>query len=385
MYKKNYQKRTAEEYKADKKAEQDEMFAKIADDVLEELKKGKHVWQMPWLQNPENGVPENGVSKHQYDGNNFWLCLFKQYEFKKRQMAGENIPNPSGKWYTFAQIKEMNIKRMEAAVDGEKPEFIHVRKGEHGTTLIAFVPIKETEEEKKKREEEGKKRRQDGYFKAFTAFNSCQIDGLPHEEVKEYSHAGEMNPEKEKELETFFANLSKNLGVPIRHKEDNMLTEYEQVADRAYYSRLTDTITIPPKERFRTLSEYYGTLFHEFAHSTGAEKRLGRLQKLDGKTSNEIMNERAQEEIIAEFTSCYMSQYFKTAIDLSYKNNVGYMGAWKERLQDNRDWLKEVLDSSSKAVKLMMDMGREKTKKEEKTVDLAPEEKQQKKEVAKSI
>ena len=386
MYKKKSN-QSSEDYVSGKMAERDTMFAEIADNVLQELKKGTHVWEMPWLKNPENGMPENGVSGHELQGDNFWLCLFKQYEFKKRQLAGENIPNPSGKWYTFAQIKDMNEKNLAKAVEGEKPEFIHIRKGEKSTCLTAFIPAKkETEEEKKEREEREKQglitRRRPGHFRVYNAFNSCQIVGLPMEEYKDYDHSKEDIKKRETELDTFISEVSKNMGVPIKHTMKTLLDESETIADRAYYSLIEDAITVPPKEKFRTLSEYYGTLFHELAHSTGADSRLKRFNPVDEeeKKRRAGMSKReqyAEEEIKAEFTACYLSKYLKTDIDLSFKNNVAYMAIWQERLQKDREWLKTVMDSASKAAKMLLENGRVKTKKEEKdkVVDLTPDEK----------
>ena len=384
MYKK-YQKRTKDEYNADKKAERQVMFDKIADSVLEELKNDKHVWEMPWLKNPENGMPEN-VRGHKLRGDNFWLCLFKQYEFKKRQMEGEDIPNPTGKWYTFADIKKMNEENLKNAVNGEKPEFIHIRKGEQATCLTKFMP-KDKKKEKEDEDEETNilvTTRKDGKFGWYNAFNSCQIVGLPEEKVVDYDHSADGLKAKEKEMDEVFKTLSESLGVPVKHETESLLGGFKQKADKAYYSLTGDYIVCPPKEKFRSLSEYYGTLFHEFAHSTGADSRLKRFHpEGEEKKKREGWSQKdkyAEEEIIAEFTACYLAKHFKTDIDLSFKNNVAYMAIWKERLQKDRDWLQEVMDKASRAANLIINNSLTKKLEDKKVADLTPDEKVNKKE-----
>lgn len=385
MYKK-YVKRTKEEYDADNKAACQVLFDKIADSVLEELENDKHIWEMPWLKNPENGMPEN-VRGHKLRGDNFWLCLFKQYEFKKRQLDGEDIPNPTGKWYTFVDIKKMNEENLKNAVNGEKPEFIHIRKGEQATCLTKFMPKVKKKEEEQEQEEDFSilvHKRQEGRFGWYKAFNSCQIVGLPEEKIKEYDHSKEALAVKEKEMDVVFETLSKSLGVPIKHETESLLGGFKQKADKAYYSVTGDYIVCPPKEMFRSLSEYYGTLFHEFAHATGADTRLKRFHpEGEEKTKREGWSQKdiySEEEIIAEFTACYLAKHFKTDIDLSFKNNVAYMAIWKGRLKKDRGWLQEVMKSASKAADMIINNSRFKTLEDKKSVDLTPEEKVKKNE-----
>ena len=43
------------------------------------------------------------------------------------------------------------------------------------------------------------------------------------------------------------------------------------------YNLLTDVVTIPSTGKWGGGEDYYSTLFHELAHSTAHESRLGRL------------------------------------------------------------------------------------------------------------
>ncbi len=52
--------------------------------------------------------------------------------------------------------------------------------------------------------------------------------------------------------------------------------EIARAGSKAYYSPITDRVTLPPRELFESAAEDAATTLHEVAHSTGHEKRLGR-------------------------------------------------------------------------------------------------------------
>ena len=54
------------------------------------------------------------------------------------------------------------------------------------------------------------------------------------------------------------------------------LTE-EPGSDRAFYSPLLDSVTIPCRAQFKDRAEFYSTEFHELVHSTGHSSRLDRF------------------------------------------------------------------------------------------------------------
>jgi putative DNA primase/helicase len=93
--------------------------------------------------------------------------------------------------------------------------------------------------------------------RVYTVFNAKQIDGIPAYKPKEYTpfeaaQAGE--------------EILKNSGARISHDQ----------ADRAFYSRGSDSIHLPPKDAFKDTAGYYGTALHELAHWTGHPSRLNR-------------------------------------------------------------------------------------------------------------
>lgn len=93
--------------------------------------------------------------------------------------------------------------------------------------------------------------------------------------------------------------------------------------------------------------EYFCSLFHEMAHSTGAKHRLNR--NIGSKSSSEY----AKEECIAEITAALLCgesgiNSFSTSNSREFKNSAAYFNFYKERI---RDWGKEFIYIVSSAEK----------------------------------
>ncbi len=117
----------------------------------------------------------------------------------------------------------------------------------------------------------------------------------------------------------FFERVFEAFGVKVEHRE-NM---------GACYSRLRDTIYLPPRERFNSVDAYYATLLHEFYHWTGHPARENRAQKGAGSGSPEY----AREELRAELFAAVASVMF--GLKDTLPKAAGYIGRWNENLRDN--------------------------------------------------
>ena len=102
---------------------------------------------------------------------------------------------------------------------------------------------------------------------------------------------------------------------------------------RAYYRPAIDLVNVPAIRYFESGEEYYSTLFHELAHSTGHAKRLNR----------EGVNEVAafgtaiysKEELIAEMSAAYLCA--SCGIEQKTLNNsAAYIGGWLRKLKDDK-------------------------------------------------
>ena len=117
--------------------------------------------------------------------------------------------------------------------------------------------------------------------------------------------------------------------------------------DEAYYSISKNEIIVPEKEQFKDGESFYGTLFHEMTHSTGAEGVLDRI-----KPAAFGSKEYSREELVAELGSALVAQrygmgkYIKT-------DSCAYLKDWLDRLKESPQFIKTVLLDVKKATSLI--------------------------------
>ena len=94
----------------------------------------------------------------------------------------------------------------------------------------------------------------------YTVFNASQIEGIQFPEVPKRSGTEFMPSEAAESVVALWPD-----GPRILHG-----------MARASYAVKEDEIQMPSRDSFDSPAEYYGTLFHEMAHATGAPNRLNR-------------------------------------------------------------------------------------------------------------
>ena len=171
-------------------------------------------------------MPRNLVSKRPYRGINLLLLSSNEYE----------LPY----YVTFHQAKQLGGS---------------IKKGEHGTPII-FWKLLETLDESADNEEE--KTKVIPYLKHSTVFNLTQTEGI--KAPKDAPKPLEPHAVCEKIVDGF------------TDKPETVHT----LIPKAYYQPETDLIHMPVKASFDSIEGYYETLFHEYVHATGHEKRLNR-------------------------------------------------------------------------------------------------------------
>ena len=127
----------------------------------------------------------------------------------------------------------------------------------------------------------------------------------------------------------------------------------------AYYSPTKDEITIPtkaqfnvhddPKEVYKDGMEYYSSIVHEMAHSTGVEKRLGR--DMEGHFGDP---KYAKEELVAELSAAMVGNsmgFDKRILD----NNAKYVDSWIDTLKQEPKFIVSVMADVSKASAMILD------------------------------
>ena len=123
---------------------------------------------------------------------------------------------------------------------------------------------------------------------------------------------------------------------------------------KAYYSPTLDYINLPQKNLFKGDAEYYSTLFHELAHSTGHANRIGRK----GVTESSYFgsHEYSREELIAEMGAAFLCA--EAGIEnQTIDNSAAYIESWLRALKnkDNKNLVITAASAAQKAFDFILD------------------------------
>ena len=121
-------------------------------------------------------------------------------------------------------------------------------------------------------------------------------------------------------------------------------------SDSAYYTPLSDTVTMPEKEQFTSQCGFYGTYLHELIHSTGHQKRINRKTLTDPNTNR---TSYATEELITELAAVNLTHELKISTVDKLQNSAAYLESWVKTLKADKKILFKLLNQSTKAIKYL--------------------------------
>lgn len=274
----------------------------ITDRVIKAIESGAPApWRKPW-KGGASGRPVNASTGRAYTGCNLFLL----------SMAG------SGRYLTFNQAK---------AAGG------NVRAGEHGWPVVFYGTA-----QKKNGNQDGEGKNEYRFLRYYTVFNVSQCEGLP----SDWTHA---EPVPVNQIDAVEAADRLVIGYsdrpPVEHRE----------GAGACYAPASDRIYMPNASQFNGAPEYYSTLFHELAHSTGHQSRLDR----DGIRNVNAFNQHQYsfEELVAEFTATYLMGMAGLDNGAAEQNSVAYLSGWLDRLKREPTWLVKAAAQAQKAADYM--------------------------------
>jgi antirestriction protein ArdC len=260
----------------------DVVFEIITERIIEKLEAGVVPWHKPWT---AGNAPKSLYTGKEYNGLNVWILVAEDYA--------------SPWWITAKQLKRIG----GSVKDGEYKN----------STIITWWNIGEYEAENKDTGEmETKKSFQLRYYRVYN-IEQCDIPKAKLPEVPE--NVEEFNPIEAAQ------NVVNNMPSPPTIKHNG---------GEAYYSPLTDSITLPNPEEFDNPEAYYCTEFHELIHSTGHESRLNR--KGITEVNRFGSKDYSQEELVAEMGAAFLcgtTGIVNTTID----NSASYLASWIKRLR----------------------------------------------------
>ncbi len=261
----------------------------VAENLIEQLKKGVAPWQKPWEPGDLLAVlPMNPTTGKRYRGINSLNLMSRAYT--------------DPRWLTYKQAVNIGAQVRK----GEKSTLVQYWKftDEHIKTDDNNNPVLNSEGNPIK--EQVRLERPRVFYAA--VFNAQQMDNLPELNIK----APDWDPLERAE------QILQTSNAVIRHGE----------ADRAFYRPSTDSIHLPHKHQFPTPDRYYATALHELGHWTGHELRLNRdLAHPFGSEGY------AKEELRAEIASMLLSGELGIGHDPG--QHVAYVNSWIKALQED--------------------------------------------------
>lgn len=285
-----------------------DVYQIITDRIVALLEKGVAPWRKPWTS--IELAPRNLISKKAYQGINTFLLGCAPYE--------------SPYWLTFKQALDLGG---------------HVRKGEKGMPVIFWkICQKENADGDEDNQDNGKSNSY-AILKYYTAFNASQCEGI---DVPQVDTPNLHEHERVKMAEDI------QLYMPNRPK-------VTYGGNRACYSPIADTVTVPQLNRFESAGEYYSALFHELAHSTGHESRLNRPDFKYSVFGTELY---AKEELIAEMTASYLCGHCRL-IDDTIENSAAYLQGWIKALKGDKKLAISAAAAAQKAANYILNKPRE--------------------------
>lgn len=253
-------------------------------------------WQKPWVY---ANAPRNYVSGKQYRGVN-------------------NLLLEGGEYITWTQICE--LKKQNPSIKLKK-----------GCKKEMVVYFNFTEYDIEKTDSNGKtiiEQQKVPFLKYYNVYNINHVEGIKSK-LKDITF--EHNPIEQ--AQQIIDNYVTREKIHLSH----------EICDKACYSPLTDSITLPSISQYPVVEEFFSTTFHELAHSTAASHRFNRSIR------NTYGDEQySKEELIAEITSCLIMGHCGIQTPLTEKNSVAYLRGWLKTLQDN---VTLIVSASSQAQK----------------------------------
>jgi len=265
-----------------------DIYAMVTDKIINLLENGVVPWRRPWT---STGLPRNLVSKKPYRGVNVFLLSASKYV--------------SPFWLTMRQANELGG---------------HIRKGEESTAIV-FWKIDDAKQSTEDLDTDEKTRRR-FLLRFYRVWNleQCELpqsvlDKLPKMETHQHDPI--------EAVEKIIAGMSNP-------------PEIVRGGSKAFYSPITDRITLPPRELFISSDEEAATKIHEVVHSSGSRKRLAREGLCEAAPFGSPVY--SFEEMVAEMGAAYLCAEAGIS-NAVVENQAAYVSGWLKKCRGDRKLL----------------------------------------------
>lgn len=259
------------------------IYERITADIIAAVQHGAGTWRMPWHHDGSPAArPINVATGIPYRGLNI-LALW---------VAAEEAGYTHGLWGTYRCWAKLGAQ---------------VRKGERATLAVFWKRTHNGDTEDG--DDAAQTSRPRMFARGFSLFNVAQVDNYSAPDVRRLAES-----ERIAHADAFIAALK----VPTIIG-----------GDMAYYQPSTDTVHLPPFERFKDAVSHASVSIHEHAHASGAKHRLDR--DLTGRFGSFAY---AMDEAIAELTASFVLADLGLAHE-PRADHAAYLASWMEVLKSN--------------------------------------------------
>jgi len=227
------------------------LYESVTDRIVKALESQVVPWRRPW--DIEYALPVNAQTQRPYRGVNVFLLSLANYR--------------DHRWLTFKQVKERGGR---------------VRLGEKATVVVFWKRWRPQDAD-----DEPNQQREIPVLRQFFVFNAEQCEEL---DLPELDRRSQLRHERLERAEQAIQSMP---NPPLIRRTGNS----------AWYRPGTDVVQVPPLGTFRSTDTFYATLFHELAHSTGHERRLGRPAVIS--RSEFGSRDYSREELVAELSAAF--------------------------------------------------------------------------------
>ncbi len=268
----------------------------INERILALLDQNLNPWRKPWTAAAQK-PPMNLLSRKAYRGINVLLL----------GMA----PHESPYWVTYRQAEQAGG---------------HVKKGEKSSIAVFWKMLDKADAKNPEKEKHIPLLR---YYSIFNVEQCEGVDAPANKPLELFDH------DPIAEAEKIVAAFPKP--PTIEHADKS----------RAFYRPETDTVNMPPLDRFAKAEEYYSTLFHELTHATGHASRLNRDMKGNAQSAA-----YGREELIAEMGAAYLCG-LAGILNQTEANTAAYLDAWRRIIKQDKRAVVLAAGAAQRAVDLI--------------------------------
>jgi antirestriction protein ArdC len=283
-----------------------DVYGIVTEKIINLLEQGEVPWRRPWS---STGLPRNLVSKKPYRGINYFL------------LSASKFVSPF--WLTMRQANQLGGC---------------VRRGEE-STIVVFWKVEDLKQsteglDTEESDEENRRRFLLRYYRVFN-LEQCELpqavlDKLPRSATHEHDPI--------EAAERIIA------GMPNP-------PEIQYAGSKAFYSSITDRITLPPRELFISAEEQMATTYHEMSHAAGHPKRLNRKSITEAAPFGSPIY--TTEELVAEMSAAYLCA--EAGISPAViENQAAYVAGWLKKLRVDRKLVVHAAAQAQKAANYIL-------------------------------